>query len=395
MTANLQAALEELTAYPSTAEPFLSVYVDLTPDGNGRRPALQILEQDFDQIAQQVKNRDTGLESFEADRQRIMDYINTEAPVDVRGLAIFACNAEGVWQALPLQVPVETQLVEDRFAHTFNLARILDDYETYAVVLVDSQESRIFVVSLNEAEQAGGSEASDEIRRFEAGGWAQMLFQRRIDNVIKAHTRDMADQLWRIAKRYDVKHVVLAGNDSIKGAVRDSLPQQIKDIVVDFIHIDLTANLQSILETIEPMMRDVERQQEAADVDTLEAQVNTKGGLAVIGIENTALVLSKGQVRQLIIHQGFQALGSRNPNSGFMYPGMVQKDPFDGSELEKVDLREAFIAAATQSGSTIQIVEANEYLEQNEGVGAILWYRDDVVQPHQEPEQSVFQRGQP
>lgn len=395
MATNLQAVLEEMTAYPSTEQPFLSVYVDLTPDGNGRRPALQILEQDFERIAAQVKARGTGLDSLEADRQRIMDYINTEVPVEARGLIIFACDAEGVWQAVPVQVPVETQLVEDRFAHTFNLARIVDDYETYAVVLVDSQESRIFVVSLNEAEQAGGSEAADEIRRFEAGGWAQMLFQRRIDNVIKAHTRDMADQLNRIIKRHDVKHVVLAGSDSIKGAVRDSLPKQVQEMVVDFVHLDLTANIQSILESIEPLMRDVERQQEAADVDTLEAQVNTKGGLAVIGVENTAMALSKGQVRQLIMHQGFQTLGSRNPNSGFLYQGMHQKDPFDGTELEQVDLREAFTAAAMQTGGTVQIVEANEYLEQNGGVGAILWYRDDVVQPHQEPEQSVFQRGQP
>lgn len=395
MATDLKAVLEELTAYPSTEQPFLSVYVDLTPDGNGRRPALQIVEQDFERIASQVKQRETGLESFEADRQRIMDYINTEAPVDARGLAIFACNAEGVWQALPLQVPVETHLMEDRFAHTFNLARILDDYETYAVALVDSQESRIFVISLNEAEKAGGTEAADEIRRFEAGGWGQMLFQRRIDNVIKAHTREMGDQLNRIIKRYDVQHIVLAGNDSIKGAVRDSLPKQVQDMVVDFINIDLTSNMQDIMNVIEPMMREVERQQEAADVDTLEAQVNTKGGLAVIGIENTALALSKGQVRQLLMHQGFEALGSRNPNTGFLYQGMKSKDPFDGTELESVNLREAFTAAATQQGATIQIVEENQYLEQNEGVGAILWYRDDVVQPHQEPEQSALEHGQP
>jgi peptide chain release factor subunit 1 len=383
MATDLQATLEELTAYPSTEAPFLSVYLDLTPDGNGRRPSLQLLEQEFDLIADRLRLRDKdqetkGLPSFEADRQRIMDYINTEAPVEARGLAIFACQAEGVWQVHPLQVAVPNHIVEDRYPHVFNLARIIDDYETFAIVLADSQESRIFVVSLNDAEKVGETESDEEIKRFEAGGWGQMLFQRRTENVIKAHTKDIAAMLGRIIKRYDVQHVIIAGNDSIKGHIRDSLPKPIQDKLVDVISIDITANMKSIMETLEPMMRAVEQEQEAGDVDTLEAQVNTKGGLGVIGVANTAMALSKGQVRLLIMQQDFQAVGSRNPQSGFLYAGMHANDPYDGAELETVELQEAFTAKAAQQGATIQIVEANEYLAQHEGVGALLWYRDDA-----------------
>ena len=383
MATDLQATLEELTAYPTTEYPFLSVYLDLTPDGNGRRPSLQQLEQEFELIAERVKQRDKdqeikGLDSFEADRKRIMDYINTEAPVEARGLALFACQAEGVWQVHPLQVAVPSHIVEDRYPHVFNLARIIDDYETYAVVLADSQESRIFVITLNDAEKVAETESDEEIKRFQAGGWGQMLFQRRTENIIKAHTKDIADKLGRMMRRYNVQHVIIAGNDSIKGSVRDSLPKQIQEKLVDFISLDMSANMQTIMEAIEPMMRQVELDQEADDVDTLEAQVNTKGGLGVIGVANTALALSKGQVRLLIMQQDFQALGSRNAQSGFLYAGMQSQDPYDGSELETVDLHEAFVAKAAQQSATIQIVEANEYLAQHEGVGALLWFRDDA-----------------
>lgn len=383
MATDLQATLEELTAYPTTEYPFLSVYLDLTPDGNGRRPSLQQLEQEFELIADRVKQRDKdqelkGLDSFEADRARIMNYINTEAPVEARGLALFACQAEGVWQVHPLQVAVPNHIVEDRYPHVFNLARIIDDYETYAVVLADSQESRIFVITLNDAEKVAETESDEEIKRFQAGGWGQMLFQRRTENIIKAHTKDIADKLGRMMRRYNVQHVIIAGNDSIKGSVRESLPKQIQDKLVDFISLDMTANMQTIMEAIEPMMRQVELDQEADDVDTLEAQVNTKGGLGVIGVVDTALALSKGQVRLLIMQQDFQALGSRNEQSGFLYAGMQTQDPYDGSSLETVDLQEAFTAKAAQQGATIQIVEANEYLAQHEGVGALLWFRDDM-----------------
>ena len=378
MAVQLQSVLEELTAYPSTEYPFLSLYLDLTPDGNGRRPVLLQLQQEFDLIADRIRERGTGQDSFDADRQRVMDYLNNDAPLDVRSVAIFACDAEGIWQTHPLQAPIETHIVEDRYPHVFTLARLIDDYETYAVVLADSQESRIFVVSLNEAERVGSTTADEEIRRFSAGGWAQMLFQRRTDNIIKAHTKEIAGKLGRLMRRYDVQHVIIAGNDSVKGMVLDSLPKPIQEKLVDFIRLDIQSNMQSIMETIEPMMREVEQAQEAEDVDALEAEVNTIGGLGVIGVADTAMALSKGQVRLLIMQRDFQALGSRNPNSGFLFAGMPQHDPYDGSELEQVDLHEAFTAKAAQQGATIQIVEAHQYLADHQGVGALLWYRDDA-----------------
>lgn len=376
MATDLQAKLQELTALPNTENPLLSVYVDYRPDGNGQRQAIQMLEQDFDIVADQVKGRGGNLKSFEADRQRIMDYVNREAPKDANGLAIFACDAEGLWEVMPLQVPVETRLVEDRYPHIFNLARILDEYETYAVVLADSQESRIFVISLNEAEKAGETEADEEIRRFDAGGWGQMLFQRRTENVIKAHTKEIADKLNRIMRRHDVQHVIIAGNDSVKGLVMASLPQQIKDKLVDFINLDIQSNMQAIMEAIEPRMREVEQDQEADDLETLEAQVNTRGGHGVVGIGDTAMALTKGQVMTLIIHQGFNATGGECPNCGTIRPGLRNNCPYDGAEMQQVNLREIFTARAVQQAATVQVVEASDYLDQHEGVGAILRYSD-------------------
>lgn len=376
MATDLQTKLQELTALASTEEPFLSVYVDWRPDGNGQRQSPLALQQAFDLIADQIKARDGNLKSFEADRERIMNYIDREAPVDAQGLAIFACDAEGIWETLPLQVPIETHVVEDRYPHVFNLARILDDHETYAVVLADSQESRIFVISLNEAEKAAETEADEKIRRFEAGGWGQMLFQRRTENIIKAHTKDIADKLGRIIKRYDVQHVIIAGNDSLKGTILGTLPEQIKGKLVDYINLDIQSNIQSIMEAIEPRMREVEHDQEADDLDTLEAQVNTKGGLGVVGVGDTALALTKGQVMTLIIHQNFNATGGECPNCGAIRPGLRPNCPFDGTEMQQINLREIFTARAIQQGATVQVVEESEYLDQHEGVGAILRYND-------------------
>lgn len=386
MPENLQALLEELTAYPRTEHPFLSVYLDMTADGSGRRPSTETeraLEQELEYISQRVPPHGPSRESFEADRQRILDYVHHEAPIDARAVVIFACQAEGVWFALPLQTPVATRIVADRYPHTFELARLLDDYETYAVVVAEGPTARILVVAQNLPREVATTEASEEINRHQAGGWSQMRFQRHIEETVKAHMRDLGDQLGRIIKRYDVQHVVIAANDSIRGAITETLPEQVNAKLVDYIKFDPGDNIDALLAEIEPMMREVERQQEADAVDTLEAQVNTKGGLGVVGVRDTALALSKGQVRLLIMQQDFSAPGSMNPNTGFLYDGFQTKDPYDGAALEQVELREQFTARAAQQGATIQIVEQHPYLAEHEGVGALLWYNDTVEQPQQ------------
>ena len=127
MPTDLKATLEMLTGQPSTEHPYLSVYLDWTPDGNGNRQSLRTLEDELNNIATRLQERGADLESFNTDRERIMEYVTNEAPADARGIAIFACDAESIWEAIPLQVPVETKIVEDHFPHCFNLARIIDD----------------------------------------------------------------------------------------------------------------------------------------------------------------------------------------------------------------------------------------------------------------------------
>jgi peptide subunit release factor 1 (eRF1) len=376
MATDVRAALEELTAYPSTEYPFLSVYLDMQVDSQGVRFHMAQLTQALDRIAHHVPGSGHHHDSFVADRERIMHYVENDAPTDAQGVAIFACHAEGVWQTLELQVPVETQIVEDRYPYTFQLARVLDDHETFAVVLAQGQESHVFVVALDAATQVAETESSEKIQPFNAGEGGQGILQRRRSNIIKAQMKDLATELERVMKRYDVQHVIVAGNDSIKGAVLDTFPATIKDKVVDYINLDARGGVKVIMDAIEPLMREVERQQEADDVQDLQANVATQPGLGVIGIEATALALSKGQVRTLLMLGDFHAAGRRNPTSGFLYTGLRTTDPYDGSALEPVELREAFTALAVQSSTEIQVVESDAYLAEHEGVGAVLWYND-------------------
>jgi peptide subunit release factor 1 (eRF1) len=374
---NLQSVLRELTAYSGADDPFLSIYLDWVPDGTGRRPSLRIVEDQLAATAERLAGDAAHRDGFEADRQRIMDYLNREAPKDARAVAIFACQAQGVWRTLPLQAPVETAIAVDRYPHTFELARLIDDHETCALVLAEGQEARIFVIGLDDAGQVAETEASEKIKRFDQGGQAQMLFQRRTDNLIKAHTKDIAEQLEKSIAQHNVRHVIIAGNDSIKGMIMDSLTDSIKSRLIEYIHLDPNSSMKTILETVEPMVQEAERRQEAEQLAELEKQVTAKGGLGTLGVAETALALSKGQVQTLLMLHGFSGAGGECVNCGMLRAGQRDKCPYDGADMRSVELREAFAARAVQQSADIQIIEANDYLAEHEGVGALLRYRDE------------------
>ena len=375
MSSELQAMVQTLTALPTIEQPLLSVYIDWMPDGNGKRPQMQEVTSALETVVQRFRDEHDNRTSVEADRDRIVSYLTDEVPNDAKGIAIFACSAANLWETIPLQIQVETSVVADNYPHIFNLVRILDDYETYALVLADAQESRILIVSLNETERAANTEAAEEIRRFDAGGWGQMLFQRRTDNIIKAHTKDIADKLGRVIKRHNVQHVIIAANDSIKGMVSDSLPQTIKDKLVDIIKLDIHADMATIMETLAPIMRQVEVQQEADALNELEAEVRGEN-LGVVGIADTAMALTKGQVRTLVVHADFQGTGGECPNCGAIRAGLRPTCPYDGAEMQSINLREILTTRAYQQSSEVQIVEQSPYLDEHEGIGAVLRYRD-------------------
>jgi peptide subunit release factor 1 (eRF1) len=377
METHPQSVLQALAAYPGADAPFLSIYLDWTPDGSGKRPALRLLEDELAAAAGRMAGDAAYRDGFAADRERIMTYLNREAPRDARGIAIFACHDQGIWTTLPLQATVETTFAMDRYPHIFQLAQLIDDHESCALVLAEGQEARIFVLGLNDAEQIAETEAAEKIKRFDQGGQAQMLFQRRTDNLIKAHMKDLAAQLETIIARYDVQHVIIAGNDSIKGMVMAALTAPITTRLVDYIHLEPNSSMKTILETIEPMLHEAELRQEAELLDELEKHETAKGGLGALGVAETALALSKGQVQTLLMLQSFSGTGGECVNCGVLRAGQRDKCPYDGAEMRPVELREAFTLRAAQQSADIQIVEASDYLASHEAVGALLRYRDE------------------
>ncbi|HMQ35863.1 MAG TPA: hypothetical protein PKD53_34480 [Chloroflexaceae bacterium] len=378
MTQRLSAALRELAATPRGEHPVLSIYLDLSVDNTGQRQAMAALDRELARCSAELAERGPARDSFEADRARLQTYLAGELPGDARGVAIFASSGAGLWGAIPLLVPLETAVACDTMPHLFQLARAIEDNETYVIAVAEGQQAQIFVLSPETIEQVDNTVARESVGRTQVGGWSQLRYQSHIGYVIQLHMNDLATSLQEAVERHGARHIVIMTNDAVKGHVRQALPPQLHELVVEMLPFDRGAEPEALFASLDPLREEVERKEEEELLGRLEDQLATRGGLAFAGDKDVAMALLKGQVDTLLITPGYSAAGGECPTCGALRVGQRQKCPYDGSEMRPVDMREALVLHTLAQSGSVEIIGLDGALEAHGGVAAILRFRDDV-----------------
>ena len=83
--------------------------------------------------------------SVEGDLERITLWVKGGfVRSHTRGLALFSCSAENWFEVVELPRPVRNEITLDQRPHVRQLESALQEYERFAVVLVDRQRARLF-----------------------------------------------------------------------------------------------------------------------------------------------------------------------------------------------------------------------------------------------------------
>jgi len=106
------------------------------------------VREELGERARSFGERTPARAAYDTDAERIVQWLESEPRPSAHGLAVFACGAAGVFEAVELSAPVETELVVGRGPHLYPLARLLDQGRRYAVAVTDTHQARIFVVAL-------------------------------------------------------------------------------------------------------------------------------------------------------------------------------------------------------------------------------------------------------
>ena len=341
----LRDQLDRLAALPPGS--FISLYLDLRPDHNGQRNHVQtFLKNSFDEQLRTMTG-DTHV-AFENTLERIRGYVNSTDLTATRALAMFASTTGDVFEAIPLDVPIEQPSMHlGSVPHLYPLARLNDQYPRYAALLADTNSADIYVFALGSTMRRE-SVTSDKMRRTRMGGWSQARYQRHADHWHKLHMKDVVDALDKVVMQERLDRIVVACDEVAKPILMEQLPKHLAEKVIDIVNVDVKSIEQHELlkETIDALRREDAK----SDAEHVQRMLDAwrAGGLAVAGIEATIRALDMRQVEELLIA---------------------------GRPDRVVGPADELIAKAQQNSARIRFIEDDSLLADVGGVGALLRFK--------------------
>lgn len=298
-TASLAAQLDRLAAFEPGPFPVISLYLNAQPDQHGRDHFEPFLRKELPDRLRTYGAEGPERRSLEKDVAKIRGYLRNLS-ASANGIAIFACSGADVFEVVELASPIhEHRLSISDHPHLYPLARVLDEYPRYAVLVADTNQARLFVVAMNTV-QATEQVAGTKTRRHSMGGWAQARYQRHIENYHQQHAKEVADMLARVVRDEGIAAVIVAGEEGIVSLLRAYLPKDVIERVVDVLKLDAHAPEREILDITIEAMRQKDAETDRARVEALLGAYRG-GALAVVGVEATLHALELGQVDELII----------------------------------------------------------------------------------------------
>jgi protein required for attachment to host cells len=363
----LLASVEESDA------PFISVYLNLE---NGRTGWREVLDDRARILRRVLKGND--LADLEEALSKIEDWLAADLLPEAKGVAIFVRGTFGGAFMLPMQfaTPLPNWIAVYPTPNIYHLVELKDNYHRYVVLLAMPDRASILEVNLGAATTQAWIDRS-ELRMRVGSEWTRSHYQ-----IHQAHRGDRFVQekiatLQRLMQAGGHSHLILAGDPEITARVRQSLPDELADKLVDVIPASerdlqtdvVMATLSSFIEHEEQESQSVAR----CLIEGLRSQ-----NLAVAGSAATLDALRWGEVDTLVMVNdyqpdpgwtctGCQAIGTEAPETPVC-------PKCGGSTVRPLDVREALLRLAGQLECPVEVVEQSEALMSLGGVGCLLRY---------------------
>jgi peptide subunit release factor 1 (eRF1) len=366
--------MDVLAALEPSPFPVISLYLNLS-SAQGREDFRPFVRKVFGERAKALGEHSPERESFDKDVKRIEEYLERTDATSGQALAIFASSGADLFEVIPLQAPLaEHSLFISSVPHLYPLAKVVENYPRYAAVMLDTNKARIFVFG-GETEREKKI-VGEKTRRNSKGGWSQARYQRRADNFHMLHIKEVVETLAKIVREEDIQHVVVAGADVAMPILREQLPKELADKVVE-IGPHEEGESGSFLERTMAALREKDAE---TDVEKVQELLDAwkSGGLGVAGPEATLSAFQLGQVDELIITGSPETLKSVQSLPEDAAPGDVQAittNPAGAADEKRLKLSDELITRAQQTSARIRFIEDASLLADVGGVGALLRFR--------------------
>lgn len=285
----------------------ISVFVNLDPSRFGTPPARASQVSSLLNDARRRVDDATGLEHAErealrADLERIEERLRADdlAADGTRGLAVFACQDESLFEVLRLPQPVEGAVHLDRTAHLEPLAT-LGTAERWGVVLCNRRSARIFA-GLGARSLVETDRVEDDVHsQHDQGGWSQQRYQRSIEQDVQDHLGHVADVLFTSHKRRPFDHLIVGAPAEIVEEVEARLHPYLAERLAGRVTLDVEHS--GIDEVRAAAAEVIERHRERREEEALERlrQNLAREERAAAGVDDVLAALEQARVEQLLV----------------------------------------------------------------------------------------------
>jgi peptide chain release factor subunit 1 len=375
--------LDRLAAFEPAPYPVVSLYLNTQPGQTGRDQFHTFVRKEFSARAKTYPAGSPERESLDKDLERISSFLDNQIDPAANGVAVFACSAGELFEAVQLSAPIDQHwlYIGDR-PHLYPLARVESLHPTYAVVLADTNAARILVFAAGEVvarEEVNGVKT----KRTSQGGWSQARYQRHIENFHIQHIKEVVDALEKVVQREQIPEIVIAGDEVVMPLLREQMPKHLQEKVVDHVRMNVNSPLDQLIGNSLDALRRAHTETEREKVDAAIGGFRS-GGLGVIGPEATLDALIKGQVDELLISsrlRSLQSVGAQGASTAADSVGAVLPEPAiepiaagepADANTEMVRLADELVTRAMQTSAKITFIENPDLLTAYGGVAAIL-----------------------
>jgi peptide chain release factor subunit 1 len=269
-----------------------------------------------------------------------------------------------------MQLPeaVEPSAYLDDSPFLLPAARLLDDFEAYAVVYADHERATLYLAALGklEEEERLRGDVKNHVRK---GGWSQQRYERRRDREIHRYCQALIDRLKALIEQEGLRRIVLAGDKILLNELEKRMAPDMVRMVVCRLPMEARKDPREIFRETLSAAEEEERRQERWLRDAIAGE-HAAGGRAVVGPVDTLAALREKRVRWLLVGPMDDVDFWRCSSCGEAALGEAAECRSCGAATYPQSAANEFLDLAFAGSSRVEL--ASDDLNDPAGVGALL-----------------------
>ncbi|MFQ5787084.1 MAG: hypothetical protein ACE5H1_03805 [Thermodesulfobacteriota bacterium] len=397
---NFGDQINRLLKFKKEKYPISSLYLKLGPEERENfkyRITLKNLIKEQRDNLPKTEFKKESIESIESDFKKMADYIDNMSNINAcRGVAIFSCTGGVFWDVFKLPLVYRSRLLVNWSPLTRQLFRINDEFGDIAVILIDRKKAKLIRITLNKADEILGYFYPEYVRttRFQAQegkfkqrvspsvgggkvaqGYGEYSFQRMIENEMHQHFKNVSEKLFNYYKENKFDWLIIGGAEQVRTDFSNHLHTYLDKRKIGAITVDVDSiKPDELVEEAFDLLENMKLENEKKLLEEFEEKLGSR--LALNGLEPTLKALTRGQVRILLVSEGFSLPGYKCPESGFLI--LENKESMCPEGLKPIpimDIVDEAIEEALGQKAEMQIIVEKDAKKKIDGVGAILRFK--------------------